>query len=460
MLDIKVTLTFILSLYQKREVFSMNKKFFSYVLPSMLAFAFSGLYTLVDGFFIGRNVGDIGLASINIAFPLAALIQAIGTGLGMGGAIQISICQGKNKPKLEKKYFANTLVLLLIAGCIITLLLSLLYRPILSVLGAQDTILKSAIPYTRIIAIGTIFQLCATGFTPLLRNYNQSFLAMTAMISGFFTNILLDWLFVSIFRYGIAGAAWATIIGQGVTALLCFLFLLKKIVTLEATCYLWNSSIVLDIIKIGISPFGLTMSPFLVMIMINKWAVIYGGDTAVAAYAVVNYIASIILLLLQGISDGSQPLISLCLGKNLFNEAKSIRKLAYLFSALVAITTSGIILLLKDIIPDIFGAAKNTASLTTHSLPIFVSGFLFIAFCRVTTSYFYATKKNLFAYIMVYGEPILLTLLLITLFPRLMHLDGVWISAPVAQILLAIIGLILVLIEDKKYNKTANAKKI
>lgn len=422
----------------------MRKRFFSYVLPAMLAFAFTGLYTIVDGFFVGQNIGDLGLAGINIAFPMVALIQAIGTGIGMGGAIQISVDKGRGLKESEDATFGNTLILLLLSGIIMTGFMYFLNQHILVLLGAEGEVLATASDYLRVIAIGSLFQLCACGFTPLLRNYDQSILAMTAMICGFVTNILLDWLFVSVFKYGVAGAAWATIIGQIMTVIPCGWFLLKKCRTLSLRHFTFTQTITTNIIKIGLSPFGLTMSPYLVMILINKWAVIYGGEVAVATYAVISYVTSIIFLLLQGVSDGSQPLISLCIGTGELNKALQIRKLAYIFSVLIALVTGAGILLLCQQIPILFGASESVTAMTQQTLPIFVSGFLFVAFCRVTTSYFYAAQKNMAAYIMVYGEPILLILLLAAVLPQIMKLQGVWVSAVMAQLLLAIIGLTLV----------------
>lgn len=422
----------------------MRKRFFSYVLPAMLAFAFTGLYTIVDGFFVGQNIGDLGLAGINIAFPMVAFIQAIGTGIGMGGAIQISTDKGRGSKDSEDKTFGNTLVLLLLSGILMTALMYFLNQPLLVLLGAEGDVLVTASAYLKVIAIGSLFQLCACGFTPLLRNYDQSLLAMYAMISGFVTNILLDWLFVSILKWGVSGAAWATIIGQIVTVIPCVWFLFKKCQTLSAKCFMFTKSITMNIIKIGLSPFGLTMSPYLVMILINKWAVVYGGEVAVATYAVISYVTSIIFLLLQGVSDGSQPLISLCIGTGELDEALQIRKLAYIFSVIIALVTGAGILLLCRQIPIVFGASESVAAMTQQTLPIFVSGFLFVAFCRVTTSYFYAAQKNISAYIMVYGEPLILLLLLAAVLPQIIKLQGVWISAVTAQLLLALIGFVLV----------------
>ena len=421
----------------------MVKNFFRYVIPSMLAFAFSGLYAIVDGFFIGRNIGDVGLAAISIAFPIAALIQAIGTGIGMGGAIHISICYGKNEPKQQNRYFGQTLSLVAVTVIIVTALLFLLAKSALLLLGAQGDVLNAALEYIYIIILGTVFQLSATAFTPLLRNYNGAILAMMAMIAGFITNIVLDALFVSVWKYGMAGAAWATIIGQMVTMVPALLFLWKKTRGLRKSDYQFTKDIVFTILKTGVSPFGLAVSPYIVVMLINKSAVIYGGETAVAAYAVVAYVISVILLLLQGIGDGSQPLMSQFLGVGDINSAIKIRNFSYLFSVFVSFFTMVMILLLRHQIPGFFGASQQASLIVSTALCIFVVGFIPIGFCRTTTSYFYATKKNLFAAILVYGEPILIALLVFLLPMTCLNLNGVWISYPIVQFLLVILAAFL-----------------
>ena len=122
----------------------MFKKFWRFVFPSMLAFAFSGLYAIVDGFFVGRSTGDIGLAAINIAYPLTALIQAVGTGIGMGGAIPLAVARGGDDTRKERTLLGNTLILLLIACLLVLGGLLLCYRPLLGLLGARGEVLEAA----------------------------------------------------------------------------------------------------------------------------------------------------------------------------------------------------------------------------------------------------------------------------------------------------------------------------
>lgn len=433
----------------------MLKKFFHYIIPSTLAFVFCGLYSIVDGFFVGQNVGDAGLAAINIAYPLAALIQSIGTGIGMGGAIQISISRGKGDLSEEHKFLGNTLTLLTIVGVILMALLLAVSRPALILFGAQGQVLDYAIRYIRIFIAGALFQILANGCIPLLRNYGAATLAMGAMIAGFITNILLDAIFVSVLHFGIDGAAWATTISQAITTIPCILFLSKKVKQMDRSIFRLKKKTISQIVKVGVSPFGLVMSPNIVVILINKNAAIYGGETAVAAYAVIAYFLPIVLLMLQGIGDGSQPLISFHYGKGETREVKQVRKWTYLASILVAVLNVGLVYLIRDAIPAFFGASEQVAETVVKALPLFAVGAVFVAVCRATTSYFYAIRDNLPAYILVYGEAVILTLLLLFGFPRFWGIWGVWISVPVTQFLLMLCALLLLVREKRKLRGTS-----
>lgn len=428
----------------------MKKQFFANVIPAMFAFAFSGLYAIVDGFFIGQRIGDVGLAAISIAFPLVALIQAVGTGIGMGGAVIIAVSRGKEELEEEHQFFGNTLTLLLVCSAVMTVGLFVICRPLLSFLGAQGDVLQAAVSYTQIIAQGILFQLFATGLTPLIRNFGGAIWAMAAMTVGFVTNIALDYWLVFVCNRGMSGAAWATILGQAVTLILCMGYLFSKCRQISATDYRLRASKVSGIVRVGLSPFGLTISPFLVVILMNKSAVVYGGEPAVAAYAVIGYVVSVVQLLLQGVGDGSQPLISYAIGQGRWEDAKAVRNMAYWFSLVVACLNVAGVLMLSGVIPSFFGASSVAKPIIHKALPAFVVGFVMLAFCRVTTSYFYAIQKNWFAYLLVYGEPVILCGMLLLVFPRIWGLDGVWISIPVTQLLLLLLALVLLYRDRRK----------
>lgn len=292
-----------------------RKIFYQAVIPSMLAFALSGIYSVADGFFVGNSLGDNALAAINIAYPLTAFIQAAGTGIGMGGAVMFAIHNGSGDYSRSRKFFGISLLLLALSGFLFTLFFLGNGERILRMFGAEGDILRLGAEYFRYIAFGTLFQVMATGIVPFIRNMGSPVTAMFAMTGGFLTNILLDYILVWVLPYGMTGAAVATVIGQAVTLAVCLIFLMRKRELPSLSFDKETLHMAGKVLFVAISPFGLTFSPNITLILVNKSAVYYGGNTAVACYASISYISSVVLLLLQGVSDGSQPLISLCYGK-------------------------------------------------------------------------------------------------------------------------------------------------
>jgi len=260
----------------------LNKKFFSYVLPSILAFALSGVYTIVDGFFIGQSLGDTGLTAITLGYPISALVGAIGTGLGLSGAIRFTILSAQGEAKKRQECFSGTTLLMLVVAGLLTAILFAFAEPILYLLGARGHMLTLCTAYARVIALGAVFQLLATGFVPFIRNMGGATVAMMAMVLGFVTNIVLDYAFVWVLSWGMAGAAWATIIGQAVTMVVAVIFFLVKksgfrLPELRELCGLWK-----NVLIVSISPFGLTFSSIITMLFMNRFLLLYGAEQAVA----------------------------------------------------------------------------------------------------------------------------------------------------------------------------------
>ena len=157
-----------------------SKEFFRYVLPSMLAFALSGIYAIADGFFVGNALGDNALAAINIAYPMTALLQAAGTGIGLGGAIEYAICMGAKDQVRGNQYFGMALLVLLGTGALFTFALLLCAPGLLTLFGASGKIHALGLEYIRCIAYGALFQVLATGLVPFIRNMGGSCLLYTS----------------------------------------------------------------------------------------------------------------------------------------------------------------------------------------------------------------------------------------------------------------------------------------
>ncbi len=427
------------------------KTFFKYVIPSVLSFALSGVYTIVDGFFVGNSIGDLGLSAVNIAYPIVAVIQALGTGIGMGGAIYYSINKAEKKDTEAKEFTAGALWLLVISSVVLTISIFLLNSPLLRLLGASGQLLSLGEEYIAVIAVGAALQVIGTGLVPFIRNHGGSFYAMVSMIAGFVTNIILDYVFVWVLEQGVSGAAWATIIGQGVTMLIALVYLLgKKQFTLSIPLSKMGM-VSASIIKIGIAPFGLAMSPNISLIIINRFSVSYGGEPAIATYACIAYVICIIYLILQGGGgDGGQPLISQCYGEKNWNDLKFVRKLAYGFAFALSVIGCIIMYVTRGSLGVLFGASREVNTEIARIMPVFLVSVPFVAILRITTASFYATEKSTFSYILTFIEPLFMLVLMLILPPLFGGQIMIWWSTVFARILSAVLALLLKQRVDKQ----------
>ena len=186
-----------------------------------------GFMPLLTAFFVGNALGDNALAAINVAYPMTAFMQAAGTGLGMGGAVQYAIHRSSDNMENSRRFFGAASILLLGTGVFLTILFLLTGPSLLRVFGAEGEILRLGEEYIRFVSYGAVFQVLGTGIVPFIRNMDGTVTAMAAMCAGFVTNILLDYLFVWVFPYGMMGAAVATVVGQAVTFVVCGAFVLR-----------------------------------------------------------------------------------------------------------------------------------------------------------------------------------------------------------------------------------------
>lgn len=431
---------------------SKTRTFFSYVIPSVLAFALSGVYAIVDGFFIGNSIGDTGLSTINVAYPVVALMQAVGTGIGMGGAVVYSIAGASGDQEKADLYAGATGTFLFLASVVITALSYVFLDVILALLGAEGDILTLGKNYLRIIVFGAVFQVFSTGVVPLIRNLNGSAFAMMSMVAGFLTNILLDYLFVWVFQWGVTGAAAATVIGESITMIMGIIYLYIRKIPLFCIHIPDAGSLFFRIVKIGLAPFGLTMTPNIALVLMNRRLILYGGEQAVACYACIAYALTIVYMFLQGVGDGSQPLMSRYYGAGEDQEFYSVRRMAYGLAGVLAVFSIGVLFLCRFQIGALFGASEAVLTETGKVIPMFLIGVIFLAFTRITTSGFYASENNLLSYILVYAEPALLFVFLLVL-PPVAGLPGVWWSTGLSQ---AVCGGIAVLLQ---YTAKRSVKK-
>lgn len=288
-----------------------GKLFFRYVIPSMISMLTAGVYTLVDGFFVGWGAGNDGLAAINVAFPLSLLIVACGEMIGTGGAINIALARGRGARRTADLFLGNSLALLVPAAVLLAGLIPFL-NPILSAVGAAPALLPAAREYAVITLGGGIFMMAAVCLVAAMRNDGAPKPAMAIMVAGLAANIVLDWLFVLVLHGGVAGSAWATVLSQAICFALAAGYFAagRSHFRFSRRCFRLKRRIVRRIIPAGLPSFGVQISVAAVILLHNRQALLYGGVAAVAAYAIISYVEAMILMLQQGIGLGIQPVVS------------------------------------------------------------------------------------------------------------------------------------------------------
>ena len=282
------------------------------MLPSMVSMLLSGFYSMVDGIFVGNAAGSQALAAINLVYPIQACMNATAFGLGVGGAVLMSKHMGSEEYEQADRAMGTTLSLLTIAGLGLMGFFWLTKDSIIHLLGATGEIAQYANEYISIIILCGIFPVLGNGVTPLIRNRGKTIEATLFMSSGLVTNILLDYVFVFRLRMGLAGAAIATVTAQMVVACLALFYLIKtnrEVFTLHNLAI--SAARLKTILRIGISPFGQTLIPSVIIVLTNWQCIRYGGDDAPAVFSLLSYVLASVQLLLQGVGDGVQPLQAL-----------------------------------------------------------------------------------------------------------------------------------------------------
>ncbi len=412
-------------------------KFFHYVLPAMASQLLTGFFIIVDGFYIGQSIGDVGLASINLLWPVAALITAIGLGVGTGGSVVMANALGAHDEARALQARGTTLVCLALASAVLTLGLTAGYPYALRALGAAGELWQPSVDYLRLVCLFCTAQVFNSGLNPLLRGAGQNLAAMLVMIEGLLLNIFLDWLLIMHFPLGMAGAAAATLIAQAasaVTALCCMAG--GKRLPLRPRQLALNRADVKKLLKVGVSPFGLSMS-LNFLIMLNNWQCIrYGGASAVATYAILSYVLGSVQPLLSGIGEGMQPLVSYCCGAH---DSAARKKLLKKGLGLMLATSAVLclaIVLLRGQLPYVFGASPQTARGSVPSLLCAAVALPFWGVVRLFSSYFYASGRQRESLLLIFGDPLCLSPLFLYLLPVHFGVNGIWAAFPAAQIVL------------------------
>ena len=410
-------------------------------MASMITMFLQSAYSMIDGLFVSNLIGDTALSAVNVAWPVIAVVTAIGTGVGCSGAVMMSTKQGEGKNEESNIVRANVILALLASSIVVTILFLVLLTPLLKLMGAEGELLRLSQIYGRVMLTGGVLQILSCGLTPLLRNDNRAVSAMMIMVGGLFANLGLDFVFMYVFHMGIGGAAGASLCAQLFTTLCCLIILgTKKTDPIRFSQFMIRKEYWKKIFKTAVSPFGISLTPSLLILYHNVACLKFGGDLAVNAYALISSTVGSYRVLLIGVAEGIQPLASYAYGAHDFHAIRKIRNKAVITAIGVSFFLFIFTIATARFYPAIYGYEGEAAELGYHVVMVTAAQLIFTGLVRVTNSFFYSVGKDKYSLFMIYFDPLIMTPLTIVILPRIFGLDGIWITAVVTQFILNIVA--------------------
>ena len=410
-------------------------------MASMITMFLQSAYSMIDGLFVSNLIGDTALSAVNVAWPVIAVVTAIGTGVGCSGAVMMSTKQGEGKNEESNIVRANVILALLASSIVVTILFLVLLTPLLKLMGAEGELLRLSQIYGRVMLTGGVLQILSCGLTPLLRNDNRAVSAMMIMVGGLFANLGLDFVFMYVFHMGIGGAAGASLCAQLFTTLCCLIILgTKKTDPIRFSQFMIRKEYWKKIFKTAVSPFGISLTPSLLILYHNVACLKFGGDLAVNAYALISSTVGSYRVLLIGVAEGIQPLASYAYGAHDFHAIRKIRNKAVITAIGVSFFLFIFTIATARFYPAIYGYEGEAAELGYHAVMVTAAQLIFTGLVRVTNSFFYSVGKDKYSLFMIYFDPLIMTPLTIVILPRIFGLDGIWITAVVTQFILNIVA--------------------
>lgn len=426
-----------------------------YALPAMVAMTASSLYNIIDRAFIGQVVGPEAIAGLGITFPFMNLSGAFGAAVGVGASTCISVKLGQKDYKTAEHLLGNTVTLNLIIGLVFMVVCLTFIDPILRFFGASDVTLPYAREFMTVILLGNMITHMYFGMNAVLRAAGKPRHAMYATLFTVGMNILLVIAFVWWFRWGIKGAALATITSQ--TMALCWQMWLfsdkKELLHLKRGIYRLRSDLVKNIISIGISPFLMNVTSCIIVIFMNNQFVHYGGDMAVGAYSIANSVVMVFFMFVIGVNQGMQPIA----GYN-YGAEKYDRMMRCLWLAIAAATTILVVgwtlsMLFPLQIARIFTSDQTLLELSARGIKLDMLVFFVVGSQAVITNFFQCIGKVKISIFLSLSRQLLLLLPMAYIFPIFWNLDGVWYSMPASDFTSFLMTIPFLLWYMKKFKK-------
>ncbi len=420
----------------------LGKLIFQLALPGIAAQLINVLYNMVDRMYIGHmpEVGATALTGLGVCLPIIVLVSAFSAFAGMGGAPLAAIQLGRGDKGKAEKILGNAVTLLLICSLVLTVFFSIFKEPILYAFGASDETIVYALSYLDIYLVGTIAVQLSLGLNTYISCQGNAKTAMLSVLIGAVLNIALDPLFIFGFDMGVAGAALATIISQTVSAVWIVSFLLSKrsVIRIKKENLKPDGKIAGSICALGVSPFVMQSTEALVTIVLNSGLQSYGGDLYVGSLTILQSVMQLIIVPVNGLTQGVQPVISFNYGAGNFDRVKKTFRIVLLADMTVTV----IACLLTQFIPGVFAAIFTTEApliaLVEEVMPIFFAGIWIFGVQMACQSTFMGMGQAKVSLFLALLRKVILLIPLALILPKFFGVNGIYYAEPVADILAAL----------------------
>ncbi|MDE7312340.1 MAG: MATE family efflux transporter [Eubacterium sp.] len=434
-----------------------------FAVPSIIAMLVSALYNIVDQFFIGHYVGMLGNAATNVAFPLTMSCTAISLMCGIGGAANFNLNMGRGRKEKAAKYAGNAVTMTIVIGVLLCVVTKLFLKPMMVTFGATDQTLAYSLTYTGITSFGFPFLIFTTGGSNLVRADGSPRFSMLCTLVGAIVNTVLDALFMIQFGMGIQGAAWATVIGQVVSAVLVAAYLSRfQTVKLVRECFLPKAACWGNIARLGMSPCINQLAMMAVQIVLNNVLTFYGaqsaygGDIPLACAGIISKVGMMFFSIVIGISQGMQPIVSFNYGAKQYGRVLE----AVWKSIFCATVISLVAFLCFQIFPrqiiGLFGQESEEYFAFAERYFRIYMFFTFVnQFQPIVANMYTSIGKAAAGALMSLTRQILFLMPLLIVLPKFFGLEGAMYAAPIADFVAFVIALAMLLRESRLLKRAA-----
>lgn len=435
--------------FQQGKLFPMILKF---SIPAAISLLITAVYNIVDRIFVGNFNGTSALAGLSVCFPLSYMMMAFGLTCSAGGSTLYSLLAGRREHDGMKAAFGNALVLVCVFEIFLSVVLLVFTDPLLKLFGVTETSYPYAAAYYRIVALGCLFQGLTQLFCDFVRVSGKPVMGMCVTGVGAVTNIILDAVFVAWFDWGVEGAAWATVIGQILSAVFgAYLIFGKKLLgSISGKDFRMDMTVWPKIISCGFSFWVAQMAMGFISLAYNSRLGKYGGDIAISVYAVVSSIMTFVIMPASGISQGIQPIIGNNYGAGRYERVMSTLYQASGFSVGVTCIIWCAVMFFPGQILAAFGGKEEMFAIGVTGLRLNFCITPILGFVMLVTTFFQAVARPVPSILITVLRQVVFLVPLIYIFPLFFQVNGIFLAQPVSDALALILSGALVLREHKR----------